>query len=142
MISIAYQCLLLWPISIVGGAFEQKGGEKKYDYLYYTFMVQKLILSKTESLINPINKPVGPGIYVPYDEKYFFQDKSNDIFRRLQDNAFVRLETLLAIDILEVSIGRDLGALKPRRRSENVLLFALFYKEGLPLLYHASGMCG
>ena len=23
------KCLLLWPISIVGGAFEQKGGKKK-----------------------------------------------------------------------------------------------------------------
>ena len=29
VISIAWECLLLWPISIVDGAFEQKGGKKE-----------------------------------------------------------------------------------------------------------------
>ena len=29
VILIAYKCLLLWLISIAGGAFEHKGGEKK-----------------------------------------------------------------------------------------------------------------
>ena len=29
MISNVYKCLLLWPISNLGGTFEQKGAEKK-----------------------------------------------------------------------------------------------------------------
>ena len=37
VISISCKCLLLWPVSIGGGAFEKMGGEKRGGRIHWSY---------------------------------------------------------------------------------------------------------